>query len=53
MKKYLANPIFREAIKNVKLNGLRNEFLLFCFKSGLLLPIDLHEKISKKRECNG
>lgn len=52
MKKYLADSLFRGAIKKVKLSGLRNRFILFCFKSGLLLPIALYEKIMKKRKCN-
>lgn len=50
MKKYLSDPIFYDVLKNLNLNGLKNKFLLFCFKRELLIPIDLYEKIAKKKK---
>ena len=49
MKCYLNDAIFKEALSHTALDGIRNKFLLFCFKNGFLLPIYLYESIVKAR----
>lgn len=48
MKKYLSDSLFVDALKNVRLKGIRNNFILFCFKHRLTLPIDIYEQFAKR-----
>ena len=47
LKRYLNEPIVKEALKNVKLSGLKNKFILFCFRHQFLLPFYLYEGLVK------
>lgn len=49
MKKYLSDSLFADALKKVRLKGIRNNFILFCFKHRLTLPIDIYEQFAKRR----
>ncbi len=49
-KRYLNNSIFRQVVKNVRISGLKNNFILYCFKYNIILPIYLYEKIKQKRK---
>lgn len=49
MKRYLNDAIFKEALSHTALNGIKNKFLLFCFKNDFLLPIYLYESIVRAR----
>ncbi len=48
LKEYLTDPIFRDAINNVKLESERKGFVLFCLKHHLIFPLFLWNWI---REC--
>ncbi|MBR2043690.1 MAG: glycosyltransferase family 2 protein [Clostridia bacterium] len=52
MKKYLNDPLFKKALKNVKIEGWKNKFILYCFKTGFLLPINMYQAISQRRRNN-
>lgn len=45
MNRYLCDSTFQEALRKVKLTGMRNKFILFCFKSRWTLPLYLWDKI--------
>ena len=45
MNRYLCDSTFQEALHKVKLTGMRNKFILFCFKSRWTLPLYLWDKI--------
>ena len=45
MNRYLCDSTFQEALLKVKLTGMRNKFILFCFKSRWILPLYLWDKI--------
>lgn len=45
MNRYLCDSTFQEALHKVKLTGMRNKFIMFCFKSRWTLPLYLWDKI--------
>ena len=52
MKNYLSDPLFKEALKRVKIDGLKNRFMVHCFKTQLLFPIYLYETMLQKGNHN-
>lgn len=48
IKKYLKDPLFKETLKRVKTDSLKNRFILLCFRTQFLLPIYVFETLSKK-----
>lgn len=50
LKKYLSDPLFKDVIWSVKVDGLRNKFILNCFKYNFLLPIYLYEAVRNMRQ---
>ena len=52
MKNYLSDPLFKEALKRVKMDGLKNRFIVHCFKKQLLFPIYLYETMQQKGNRN-
>lgn len=52
MKNYLSDPLFKEALKRVKIDGLKNRFMLHCFKTQFLFPIYLYETMLQKGNHN-
>lgn len=53
MKRYLSDPIFKEALSRVKLSGARNKFIHFCLKKQFLMPIYIYESLAKRGVKNG
>lgn len=53
IKRYLNDPVFKDALAHTKLIGTKNKFILSCFKRSFLLPIYLYEGIVKARDKNG
>lgn len=53
MKRYLKDPLFSGVLKNIKVQGLKNKLIVFCFKAHFIMPLYLHELIVKMRESNG
>lgn len=49
MNRYLKDPLFEKILENIKLKGIKNKCLLFCFKNKFILPIYLYEKIVNPR----
>jgi glycosyltransferase involved in cell wall biosynthesis len=49
MNRYLKDPIFMDALANIAISGVKNKFILFCFKKRFLLPIHLYESIVRAR----
>lgn len=45
MKRYLNDLLFKEALNRVRIDGLRNKFMVHCFKTQFLFPIGLYETI--------
>ena len=49
---YLKDPLFHAAMKNVKVRGIKNRFLLFCFKRCWSFPLYLYEAMTAKRRSH-
>ena len=49
MKRYLNDPVFKEAMNHTTLSGAKNRLILFCFKHQFLMPIYFYELIAKVR----
>lgn len=49
MNRYLKDPLFEKVLENIRLKGIKNKCLLFCFKNKSILPIYLYEKIVNPR----
>ena len=47
MKRYLNDPIFKNALDSVALSGTKYKFMQFCFKTRFLLPICFYENMKK------
>ena len=45
---YLSDKQFEEAIKHVQLSGIKNNFVLWCYRLKLIYPLFIWEKIQKK-----
>lgn len=52
MQRYLNDPLFKEFIQNARIEGWKNKFMVFCFKTQLLMPINVYETILQKEKCN-
>lgn len=52
MQKYLNDPLFKEILRNVRIEGWKNKFIVFCFKTQLLMTINVYEAILQKGENN-
>lgn len=50
IKKYLKDPLFKETLKRVKTDSLKNRFILLCFRTKFLLPIYVFETLAKKEK---
>lgn len=48
MKRYLNDGLFKEALRNIKVSGLRNKFIICCFKLQFLMPFEIYEKRCKR-----
>ena len=47
MKRYLNDPIFKDALASVALSGTKYKFMQFCFKTRFLFPIYFYENMKK------
>lgn len=50
MRRYLSDPIFKEVLVHTSLSGVKNKFILSCFKKKFLIPIYLYESFIKTRD---
>lgn len=47
MQRYISDPLFSEALKNIKLHEMRYKFLRFCFRKNFLIPVYFYESVLK------
>ncbi len=48
MLRFVNDPIFKDVMKNVRINGVKNRLFLFCLKKRCFLPMYLYEGIFEK-----
>ena len=49
IKRYLKEPIIKTAIKNVRVDGIKNKVIQLCFKWKILIPLYFYENMSKRK----